>query len=555
MGTRSEIRKAGQRRRRRSLAAVILTTVLAAGGSAVAVGASAQASTGGCFSTDVTIERWEDSRGVVMFTSNRATASRAASAGFTPTGDAFAASSTPRKGLVPLYDAYRTSTKNHAWILWGAEYTKVVSRGWDGRGVIGYVSPKALANCDAAMKMTRAVRGALHTVTVGSAEAAQAAKAGYRLEYSWYAPAAQSALVRPAAPAPTASATSKPTSTPTPTPTPTASVTPTPTATPTPTPTPTPSATPTATPAPVPPNDGDGDGRFTIATYPDTQQEVFGWAGSRFLDRSNWLVSQQSALDVRFVIHTGDVVNWDTDAHEQYVIAEAAMDPLEEAGIPYQLSIGNHDTLATGPAGGARDSKRTREYQRTTSTFNQFWKPSDYQALAGVFEDGKVDNTYSVFSAEGATWLVLNLELWPRAGVVDWAEGIIAAHPGDNVIIQTHSFLDGSANIDGAGQSLTRWAYGDSSPQYVYDRLVAPYSNVKIVMSGHVGLAASTVVTTDAGNRVAFLLQTMHSNTDNPVRLSQVDVAAGAIETRIYSPEDGVTLDDKTLDGLAFIRN
>ena len=298
----------------------------------------------------------------------------------------------------------------------------------------------------------------------------------------------------------------------------------------------------------------DGDGSFTIATYPDTQQETGTRAGSRFIDRTKWLVAQAGVLDLRFVAHTGDVVNWDTDAHEQYVIAETAMDPLEEAGIPYQLSIGNHDSLATGVGGSARDPGRTYEYQRTTTTFNQFWKAADYGAVTGAYEVGKVDNTLSTFSAEGSNWLVLNLELWPRASVVDWAENLIASHPSDNVMIQTHSFLNGAADIDGAGKSATRWQYGDSSPQYVYDRLVGPYSNVKIVTSGHVGTAASKVVTTARGNNVAYFLQCMHSNTNNPTRLSQINVGAGTIDTRVYAPEDGATLDVKTLSGLTFLR-
>ncbi|MFE1645643.1 metallophosphoesterase [Microbacterium sp. P01] len=309
-------------------------------------------------------------------------------------------------------------------------------------------------------------------------------------------------------------------------------------------------AGPAATPAAAPTSPQDGDGRFTIATYPDTQQEVWG---TRFADRSTWLVSQRSVLDLRFVAHTGDVVNWDTDEHEQYVNAKAGMAPIAAAGIPYQLSIGNHDTMATGVGGGARDSKRTREFQRTTTTFNQFWKPSDYSALAGTFEAGKVDNTFSTFAAEGADWLVLNLELWPRATVVDWAESVIASHPDHNVVLQTHSFLDAAGNIDGAGQSQTRWSYGDSSPQYVYDRLVGPYANVKVAMSGHTGQAVSKVVTTAAGNNVAYLLQAIHSNTGNPVRLSQVDVSGGTISTNVYSPADGATWDVNVLTGLNFI--
>ena len=148
-----------------------------------------------------------------------------------------------------------------------------------------------------------------------------------------------------------------------------------------------------------------------------------------------------------------------------------------------------------------------------------------------------MDNTYSTFEAEGASWLVLNLELWPRGAVVDWAADIIASHPSDNVIIHTHSFLNANAEIDGAGRAQPKWEYGDSSPQLVYDRLVAPYGNVKVVTSGHVGTAISRVITTASGNHVAFMLQAIHSNTDNPVRLSRIDVNAGTITTQVYAPQ------------------
>ncbi|MFS0734241.1 hypothetical protein ABC304_01740 [Microbacterium sp. 1P10UB] len=515
------------------MTAIVATVSLAATGAVVAGTTAANAATG-CFAADTTVERWEDSRGVVMFTTDEAQEADAAAAGFTATGDAFAVASQPAKGLVPLYEAYRASNDDYAWMIWDREYNGAVNRGWEGRGPVGYVSTRPMDGCETVL-MSRAVRGAVHTVAIGESEKSEVASSGYRVEYSWYAAAAPEG--QPTEPTP-------------PSPEPTTE----PTTAPTPAPTTAPAPDPAPPVDPAPPATGDGDGKFTVATYPDTQQEVFGAADDRFRARSQWLVGQKSALDLRFVAHTGDVVNWDTDTHSQFAEAQEAMEPLEAAGIPYQLSIGNHDTLATGPGGTARDPQRTAQLQRTTTTFNQYFRPSDYQALAGSFEQGKVDNTYSMFEAEGASWLVLNLELWPRVSVVDWAESVISSHPDSNVLIQTHSFLDGNGNIDGAGQSKTHWQYGDSSPQYVYDRLVAPYGNVKVVMSGHVGDAVSKVVTTSAGNKVAFLLQAIHSKSTNPVRLSQFDVNAGTISTKVYGPLDGSTWDVNTLSGLTFIR-
>ena len=90
------------------------------------------------------------------------------------------------------------------------------------------------------------------------------------------------------------------------------------------------------------------DTKFSIAVIPDTQQEVFGassFSGTKFLNRSNYLVANAgpSKLDLKFVTHTGDVVNWDTDDHSQYVEAANALAPLTAAHIPWSLSNGNHD--------------------------------------------------------------------------------------------------------------------------------------------------------------------------------------------------------------------
>ncbi len=261
---------------------------------------------------------------------------------------------------------------------------------------------------------------------------------------------------------------------------------------------------------------------------PDTQNEVFG--GSRFINRTEWLVDQQDELDLRFVTHTGDLVNWDTPDHAQYEHASKGMVPLEEAGIPYSIAIGNHDTQATGEGGGARDPKRTRELQRDTTTFNEYFTAERYGGVTGAFERGKVDNIYSVHEAGGTRWLVLVLELWPREEVVAWARGVVEANPDANVVVATHEFLNSGLGI---AQSA---GYGDTSPQYLYDNLISQYPNVKLVLSGHVGQAGSRVDTGKDGNKVHSFLTTFHSQTSNPVRLFEIDTEADTLTTWIYGP-------------------
>lgn len=288
---------------------------------------------------------------------------------------------------------------------------------------------------------------------------------------------------------------------------------------------------------------------FTVAVIPDTQQEVFG-SDRRFAQRTQWLVDNRSTLGLAFVAHTGDVVNWDTDDHAQYAIASRAMENLDRAGIPWLASIGNHDTAAVGVGGGARDPKRTRALVRDTSTFNRYFPVSRLRGSAGVFESGRVDNAYSTFTGGGDPWLVLSLELWPRASAVAWADGVLAAHPRHNVILSTHSYLNGDGSVYGGAD------YGDTSPQQLFDRLVRPHPSVKLVLSGHVGMAAHRVDTHAGGSRVASFLGTFHSNTTNPVQLLTIDPDAGTVATRFVGPATGQSWPQyaTTIGGMSFTR-
>lgn len=272
------------------------------------------------------------------------------------------------------------------------------------------------------------------------------------------------------------------------------------------------------------------DPTFSLAVFPDTQQEVLRAGDGRFLDRTQWLVAHRDSLDLRFVTHVGDVVNWDTPDHSQYVVARNAFDVLNTAGVPYSLSIGNHDTQATGVGGSARDPSRTHALQRDTSVFNTYLGRQDID-LEGAYEPGKVDNTFHVFTAGGKGWLVLNLELWPRPGVVAWAEKVVQTHPRHNVIVVTHAYLTA-----GAGIGQDNGGYGDTSPQYLYDHLIGKYANVTMVLSGHTGEAAHRVDRGVHGNRIDSFLTTIHSNSTNPIRLLQFNTRTGTLSTRVYAP-------------------
>ena len=530
-----------------------------------------------CSVFDDPIYRVVKSNDVALLTPWKSEASGAlANFGFgTDDGEVFKASVTPGPGLVEVHRLYRPwpqqdfldTADEQTWK--SAESNPL---GYRDHGKRYYASAVAT---DCLSPIYTYAKGSRHRLSGSARERAALIGAGWTVQgIAFYAAVSDPLPVpapkpeqpqpepepTPTTPTPTASAKPTPTTpsatptptpkptTPSPTPTPkptTPSATPTPTPKPT-TPSPTPTPTPTSQPAPAP----GVDTEFSFATYPDTQREVWTSSDTRFLERSKWLVQNKAVLDLRFATHSGDVVDWDTPYHEQYERASAAMRPLESAGIPYTLTIGNHDTAAVGVGGSAKTPGQTHIEVRDTRTFNAYFNASRYTNVRGAFEAGKVDNIYATYEAGGVKWLVLVLELWPRQGAIDWAKNVVAANPNHNVIVVTHDYL---STTGGIGQ--TNGGYGATSPQHLFNELISRYANVRMVLSGHVGGAASRTDTGVHGNKIYSFQSTYHSETTNPVRLFTVDTKAGTIKTWVYAPRTNQTFTDqsKTLTGVDFV--
>lgn len=290
---------------------------------------------------------------------------------------------------------------------------------------------------------------------------------------------------------------------------------------------------------------------FSIAVIPDTQQEVFSASDPRYANRTQWLVDNKDALNLAYVLHTGDNVNWGWLVPSQYAIAKRAIGILDEGGLPYALAIGNHDTRAVGwddvvgsrGYGGSAYANnpecldrlgaaacKSPLLVRQTMEFNDAFPLAKLKNVGGTFEQGKVDNTWTTFTAADTQWLVLTLELWPRTEVLAWAEKVVADHPSHNVIIQTHSYLDRNGTV-----SKSNGGYGKTAPSVLYDQIVSKYPNVKFVFSGHVGKFAKRTDTIN-GNTVVSYLGNDLGGQSNPVRILTINTATGAVTGRLHDP-------------------
>jgi len=290
---------------------------------------------------------------------------------------------------------------------------------------------------------------------------------------------------------------------------------------------------------------------FTIAVAPDLQQEVLRDDDPRLANRFQWLIDHREELNLQCLLQVGDFMNWDTASHDQYERATKAVKLLDDAGLPYVFCLGNHDTFATGgtpekPGGSARPGN-VHDNLRNTTTYNQYFPLRRFRLLGGTFEAEKIDNAWHTFRAGGLDWLVLNLELWPRAEAIAWAKTIVETHPAHNVMVLTHSFL--SPSPDGPQIERRNGGYGDNSPQYLFEQVIEPYANVRMVFSGHAGSHGYRADQGTQGQTIHEFVQCYHDNQTNPVRLITIDPAAGTIRSRVHCPSHGT---DKA-DGSSFV--
>ncbi len=139
---------------------------------------------------------------------------------------------------------------------------------------------------------------------------------------------------------------------------------------------------------------------WTLIALPDTQ--YYSSTYPQIFDaQANWIISQATALNIRYVVHEGDIVDNDVDG--QWTNASHSMHLLD-LNVPYVLAIGNHDY----PGGGGATSRDTTLFDSYFSLSSLDWMPS----FKAPYEPGSLANSYSIFQVNGQSWLII---LWNSA--------------------------------------------------------------------------------------------------------------------------------------------
>ena len=228
---------------------------------------------------------------------------------------------------------------------------------------------------------------------------------------------------------------------------------------------------------------------FTLVVLPDTQcycdtrlrQSAQKWGRDLreyFYAQTNWIRSAKEKLNIRFVVHEGDITQ--TDDPEEWAIARNAMATLD-GHVPYCLCLGNHDM-------GYRKTEESPSSYDTaidrSTRFEDFFPRSSFanQRSFGGSYDETLDNSYWFFEEGELEFMVVSLEFKPRDEVLGWANRIVREHPGRRTIVLTHSYLNANnERITSDGYRVT-----GNPGEAMWQKFVSLHANIFLVLCGHV---------------------------------------------------------------------
>ena len=276
-------------------------------------------------------------------------------------------------------------------------------------------------------------------------------------------------------------------------------------------------------------------GEFTIAALPDTQ--IYSKSYPQiFTAQTQWIADHANEYNIQLVVGLGDIVDGGGDGY-QWQNADLAYRILD-GKVPYMAVIGNHDYDQNNPSG------------RTGSTmnFNAYFGPKRYAGNSwykGQYPSGSNENFYGVFTFAGKQYLVLALEVFPRNSALSWAAAVMKNHPGIDTIVVTHAYTYADSTRMDRCDSNSAASFGvsqDNDGEQVWEKFASKYSNITMVLNGHVVQGDGTGRRTDLGiygnlvNQILSDYQSWPNGGNGYFRLITVKPALNQVVVKTYSP-------------------
>ncbi len=198
---------------------------------------------------------------------------------------------------------------------------------------------------------------------------------------------------------------------------------------------------------------------FSFAWETDTQyySESFPY---HYDQMNQWIVDNRDKLDIRYVMHTGDLVD-DVDMTGEWLNADHSMKIFDEADMPYGVLGGNHDVYA-----GAEGYGNYWKYFGEDRFKNNSYYGGSYKNNLGH---------YDLLTEDGQDFIILYMSWDVYTNEIEWMNQILAQYPNRKAIIALHRYT----NVAAADNLL------DYTGKLIQKEVVAKNKNVIAVLNGH----------------------------------------------------------------------
>ena len=214
---------------------------------------------------------------------------------------------------------------------------------------------------------------------------------------------------------------------------------------------------------------------FCFAWETDTQYYAEEWQ-HHFTNINNWIVNNKDERKIKYVIHTGDIVD-DVDMTYEWENADAAMGILDKAGMPYGVLGGNHDVA------GLADYENYYKYFGE----NRFASQPTY---GGTYQNNK--GHYDLISEGGQDFIIVYMSWNIYQDEIDWMNQVLSQYSDRKAILCFHTYT----NV-----KQSNGTYLDYYGQLVNKYVVKKNPNVFAVLNGHYhGSSYETAMFDDDGD-------------------------------------------------------
>ncbi|MBQ8857713.1 MAG: cell wall-binding repeat-containing protein [Lachnospiraceae bacterium] len=219
--------------------------------------------------------------------------------------------------------------------------------------------------------------------------------------------------------------------------------------------------------------DWDGTARpedydFAFAWETDTQYyaESFPY---HYTNMNQWIVDNADEWKIRYVFHTGDIVD-DCDMLGEWKVADGAMKIFDDAGMPYGVLGGNHDVYA-----GAEG-------------YGSYWQYFGEERFADKdYYGGSYDNNkghYDLLTENGEDFVIIYMSWDIYEEELNWMNEVLQKYSDRKAILAFHRYINAKGEIDYTGK-------------LIQEQVVAKNPNVFMVIDGHYHGASYNITSFD----------------------------------------------------------